>query len=73
MLINMNRPQVVDVHTLDKGSAGEFHVIDLRGSSSGGGLAILSIRGDWSDWDAMVAAVNEYRSKAAAGTEALAG
>ena len=69
MQINAHRPTVTEIATLDNEPDKPFHTIRLKDST--GGQLTLFIRCDWSDWDAIVAKVEEYRSTQGDGHEAL--
>lgn len=71
MLVNIHRPQVVEILKLgDKADAS--HLIRLRDNAFGGGLLDMFVEHDWASWDALVAAVAEYRAKAATETSSSA-
>lgn len=56
MRTNVFHPVINHINTIpDSGT----HVIEL-GDHSGGALDLF-VRDDWSDWDALVAKVEEYR------------
>lgn len=73
MQTNMHHPRFVSARTHDAGSATEFHTITVRDNSSRGGEAVVFIAPDWSDWDALVEAVEEYRDRITRHPEVLAG
>ena len=56
MQVNIHHPKVAAIKTFD-----DFHSVEL--SDHGGGFVTTYIAADWSDWDAMVAAVAEYRQR----------
>lgn len=60
MKTDVHHPVVNRVETLDC-EAGPFHTIDIT-DNTGDGRLVLFIRDDWSDWDALVAKVSEYRA-----------
>jgi hypothetical protein len=60
MHINVHHPTVSEVHT-NTHDGGKFHVVQIADNSEGG-LLKLFIRGDWSDWNQLVADVAAYRA-----------
>jgi hypothetical protein len=62
MQVNVHNPTVTSIYTLS--AVDEFHTIELRDRNDGE-LSIF-VKGDWSDWDALVEAVGMYRAEQAA-------
>ena len=60
MQINVHHPTVTDIDTLGLDDGRTYHIVELADYS--GGILKLFIRGDWSDWDQLVADVAAYRA-----------
>lgn len=67
MLVNVHHPKVKQITTHDSSTAERvFHTVQLtEPDTDTAGRVDLFIRGDWSDWDALVEQVTQYRQTAA--------
>jgi hypothetical protein len=65
MQTNIHRPVAREITTHDRGRLDEFHTIRLRERGEDAGDAVIFIGANWADWDALVAAVAEYRAQKA--------
>jgi hypothetical protein len=61
MQLNVHRPIFSHAVTHDPGTDREFHTVRITEDSPSGDV-VLFIRADWSDWEQLVTAVEEYRA-----------
>ena len=73
MLVNTHHPVISSIRTHDGDAAcPEFHTVQLAETKDSGALINLFIASDWSNWDAIVEQVTEYRQFATVRAEGAA-